>query len=274
MQQPGMPGQPFPPQQSAFPPNPGYAAQPQYQEPSYGGGYGRKPSYKTGLGIFIFAIAATVFAGGFGLKVTIELIFAIAAISGAGLYSALNFLFVVYKIGAIARMLGILATVVAAVFCMLSPQPLFGLGIGLICVAATGAVMLSFMEVIPLLQNSMDLLSLLTDPFVFLMVRWMVIGTFLMGAIYMLYALKSKKLRYGGDFPKWSIIGFSVCAGVITLVIILASSFSDLGIRSVGGMKAFTYFIGMLYFVSHAAMIIGLVFLIRCLFDAKKHFKI
>lgn len=287
-QTPGF-GGPFDYQQAAYQ-QPVYQ-QPTYQPPGYSGSYGR-PRYKTGLGIFIFAIAACVFGGGFGLQRMAEGLMEVRAISARAsrgnrgmdfsassintMKTLNNITSILVKVGAIAMMLGMVAIIVAAVFCILSPAPLMALGITEVSLAALATILLLIFEWIPVLQNdpfgsslTFNLMGLnwfssdVGDALLGLLVRFSEIATFLIFSIFMMFALRGQRGRgISPDQPKFALIALVVCAGIHLLLMILGM------IRIQGDAMVYVYMI--IRWLAHAGMIVGLVLIIKSSFEAKR----
>lgn len=282
MQQPMM-------QQPAYPPAPGPM---DYQAPAYMGG-GRRATHKTGLGIFIFAIAACVFAGGFGFQRLAEGISTLRFISARASSSSTrgmtfnqssadtartlnNITGALIKIGAIAIILGFVAIVVASVFCIMSPSPLMALGITEVCVAGTAAILLAIYEIVPTLQDGFlgfgvamfgSIGGNVADAIIGLMVRFTEIGTFLIFSIFMIFALQGKQnRRVDSQQPKISLITFSIAAGIHLLLFIL-------GLLKLQGEWVF-YFYMFIRWLGHASMIVGLVFIIKSSFESRAVYRV
>lgn len=278
-------------------------------DPGYNpGGFAPAPAYTQGrkkfmtaLGIFIFAIAASVYSGGFGVMRISEFITEITLISSRvsaesrmekarrgefvppsratiETYQMLgNVISVLVKIGAIAMMLGILAIVVASVFALISPHPLMALGITTVCLAATAGILMSIYELVPAIQGSGDgmaagligissLGNSVSTVFLILLTRWTELATFLIFSIFMMYACKMKKNPALADQAKYALIGFSISAGIHFLICMLM-------LMKISG-EAIIYIFMFIRWLAHAGQIVGFVFLIKTCYSAKRHYPI
>jgi hypothetical protein len=306
LQQPG-PFDPAPIQQPQY-------QQPQYQQPQYQQPQYQQPQYqqpnrnrakpKTAIGIFIFAIAACVFGGGYALQSAADVIASLRSVSqiaeakaaiakskarlesirnGTGTFNndsrpfsnaasraktsrtISDLLNGMKTFGAIALMLGITAVVVAAVFSMLSPQPLMALGIAEICVSAIAMSLLLIFNVLPSLghRSAFGYFDSQAHTIINLLIAWTSVATFLIYSIFMMKAARTNP-RAGSSIAKGSfsaMVSFSICAGIhllltITLLIGLSGEWA-------------LYFLMLIRFAIHAAMITGLVLLIKSCFSAK-----
>lgn len=271
--QPVTPMQPIAPQQSAFD-SVGYGGQADYQQPGYGYGTGYvQPTYKTGLGLFIFAIAACVFAGGYGFDAINELIGKIMRWTQSGSFAMLDLMLFLNRIGGLAQMLASITMVVASVFMMLSPRPLFGLGIAMICVSACGAFFLSLYDVMPRLGFGSTLFVYGSGLSIYVLMVLTVAATFILCSIYLVYAFKLKRNQRGHTNDALvSLYAFSISTGLhIILVFISAGAIRSVSIRTTQlSGEALRIFGDFIHIVSIAGMIVGLIFLIKSLFQAKR----
>jgi len=301
LQQPG-PFDPAPIQQPQYQ-QPQYQ-QPQYQQPQYQQPNRNRAKPKTAIGIFIFAIAACVFGGGYALQSAADVIASLRSVSqiaeakaaiakskarlesirnGTGTFNndsrpfsnaasraktsrtISDLLNGMKTFGAIALMLGITAVVVAAVFSMLSPQPLMALGIAEICVSAIAMSLLLIFNVLPSLghRSAFGYFDSQAHTIINLLIAWTSVATFLIYSIFMMKAARTNP-RAGSSIAKGSfsaMVSFSICAGIhllltITLLIGLSGEWA-------------LYFLMLIRFAIHAAMITGLVLLIKSCFSAK-----